>query len=554
MPLAQSTIDVVTVKTGPNSFVQFELTSNTLGDFMSHRESVYACAEQCGASCKSFDVCEAAACTTYTSSTPQRQGGECAYYEQFINDNCGHKAAKNPKGLRVNDGQIIGSHNSYRKANPSVPSWNIDMPSIKKQLNLGVRGFELDLHYNKNTKKLNVFHVLGVDEATNHRSLKEYFLQIRKWSDFNIGHFPIFVQLEIMSAFKVPTGDDIKVGGCAMGDVTGVLTCFVEKCEGKKFSAAEGCLTNQCMVQVMSVPNQCLSVAGCVREAINRADPNSRVTSSSAYATVDECTVATGNAPVKAPLTQEDAEKIKSILSSMLDSIITPSRLLTPNDLSGGVWPKVDEARGKVIVALMRGWEPQSPAHYFTNLTQTKKIDDPVEGATSIEASNKMGTLVRTRADDVYGKSISYAQRTKAVSSGAHVLSSDYLPPPRGERSGKNPLSAPVVGFWTPNGQPVSCNPFAISGCKSFHLESINTLHTCLTEAPTSMPTEMPTTKNPTKSPFGPPTHPPTEVRRTLRPTIKEQMNESAPTFPYTFFTAVVCTLQLTMMLQMRFY
>ena len=286
------------------------------------KERAYVCAENCKkqSSCKAFDTCKDGLCALFDTITPIRgtkRKANCALYTLYDGE-CSSGSSSNPSGIRVSDGQALATHNSYRLAEPSVPAWNYDMMPIPQQLKAGVRGFEIDVQYDVDKDELHVFHVLNVDERAHHRRLRNYFLDMRLWSDANIGHFPLFIQIEMMGAFKVPEGSEIQDSGCATNDVADVLKCFVDKCEGKAFSRAESCLTTNCVTKLMTVPQQCLAVADCLKDAIRNADPASKVTSASAYATVDQCTVATGASPVSVPVTPTIAEKMKSRLVEML--------------------------------------------------------------------------------------------------------------------------------------------------------------------------------------------------------------------------------------------
>ena len=424
------------------------------------KQRAYSCAENCklSSTCKAFDTCRDGLCALFDTLSPirgQKKKSNCALYTLYDNEGeCDPDEILNPHNLRVSDGQVLASHNSYRLAERSVPAWNYDMPTIEKQLRVGVRGFEIDVQYDVDQDDLHVLHVLNVDENAHHRLLIDYFLEMRKWSDANIGHFPLFVQIEVMGAFKIPSDDDISAGGCAVSDVSDVLKCFAEKCEGKTFAGAEACLMSSCMAKIVSVPTQCLAVGTCLQTAIGEADPTSVVTAASAYATVDKCTVSTSKSPMSVPVTPDIAQKIKSRLVTIMNRVITPLRLIAPENLINGTWPLLQDARGKFIVALMRGWEPDAPTHYFTEISHVAKADDPAD----VPAALSTGALVRTRADEPF-PAVSYNRRKEAVQSGAHFLSVDRLAS-RIDPS-KDPLTS-EQSFWVPGTtteSAVGCNP-----------------------------------------------------------------------------------------------
>ncbi len=69
-------------------------------------------------------------------------------------------------GLRINQIQFIGTHNSYhvRGATNRVREWNYSHAPLDVQLDRGVRSFELDLHYKQG--EFEVFHVPLLDQGS----------------------------------------------------------------------------------------------------------------------------------------------------------------------------------------------------------------------------------------------------------------------------------------------------------------------------------------------------------------------------------------------------
>lgn len=138
--------------------------------------------------------------------------------------------------LKLNQIQVIGSHNSY-KIPIEKPLWNylfqIDSAkakslqyghiSIEKQLNLGLRNVELDvffdpkggyfsnpkgldllrsngevpLEYDTENKLsapgLKMFHIQDIDFRSHHLLFKDCLKMLKKWSDENPNHTPIFI-------------------------------------------------------------------------------------------------------------------------------------------------------------------------------------------------------------------------------------------------------------------------------------------------------------------------------------------------------------------------
>lgn len=138
--------------------------------------------------------------------------------------------------IRLNDIQVIGSHNSYKIA-IEKPLWNyvaaIDSAKAKslqyshitiyEQLKMGLRNVELDVFYDpkggyfSNPAGLNIirqsgaiplrydtdnklaqpglkmFHIQDVDFRSHHLLFKDCLTMMKRWSDKNPNHTPIFV-------------------------------------------------------------------------------------------------------------------------------------------------------------------------------------------------------------------------------------------------------------------------------------------------------------------------------------------------------------------------
>ncbi len=142
------------------------------------------------------------------------------------------------KNLRLNQIQLIGSHNSYKPGiEPSL--WNIiykldsfnaltlqyGHSSLSAQLDLGLRNLELDVVHDpqggryrnplglqlvKNAGStplpfdtlndldkpgLKVFHVPDIDFRSHHLLFKDCLLELKEWSDIHPGHLPIIITM-----------------------------------------------------------------------------------------------------------------------------------------------------------------------------------------------------------------------------------------------------------------------------------------------------------------------------------------------------------------------
>jgi hypothetical protein len=111
-------------------------------------------------------------------------------------------AAEPTNGLRMNQLQYIGTHNSYHVREKPIKSgraseWNYTHAPLDVQLDRGVRSFELDLHWRGG--EFLVFHVPIIDEGTTCRTLADALATVRKWSEGHPKHVPISFLFELKS-------------------------------------------------------------------------------------------------------------------------------------------------------------------------------------------------------------------------------------------------------------------------------------------------------------------------------------------------------------------
>ncbi len=102
--------------------------------------------------------------------------------------------------LRMNQLQVVGTHNSYHVREKPIKSgrasvWNYTHPPLDVQLDRGVRSFELDLHWRGG--EFQVFHVPIIDEGTTARKLPDALAVVRKWSEKHPRHVPISFLFEL---------------------------------------------------------------------------------------------------------------------------------------------------------------------------------------------------------------------------------------------------------------------------------------------------------------------------------------------------------------------
>lgn len=118
----------------------------------------------------------------------------------LLNSPAGHAADPLASELRLNQLQVIGTHNSYHTREKPINlgrarEWNYTHAPLDVQLNRGIRSFELDVHWRGG--EFLVFHVPIVDEGTNCRTLSDALATVRKWSEAHPRHIPISFLFEL---------------------------------------------------------------------------------------------------------------------------------------------------------------------------------------------------------------------------------------------------------------------------------------------------------------------------------------------------------------------
>lgn len=129
---------------------------------------------------------------------------------------CTHTPPGADSDLRLNDVQVLGSHNSYRR----IPSRDdllalnalrsglgkelaYDHPPLQRQLDLGVRQMELDIFADPGGKwhpeggpGFKVMHIAGLDERSHCRMLRDCLIEISDWSDRHPRHLPLILTID----------------------------------------------------------------------------------------------------------------------------------------------------------------------------------------------------------------------------------------------------------------------------------------------------------------------------------------------------------------------
>ena len=345
--------------------------------------------------------------------------------------------------LKLNQIQIIGSHNSYKKLlDPRVQKF---LMKLRKQLgkqqnpqgldyghlpfdsqftDYNVRGLEIDInndprggvYYKRRINALvngmhqksgvealkkpgfKVLHIKDVDYQTNYYTFIDALTALKKWSDAHPKHLPLFINIET------------KTGG--PGDAKGFLRFL----------------------------------------GFKRAVPYDATACDSI-----------------------DAE-VKAVFGNDLNSIITPDMLrgkfATLDEMATqNAWPTLDQCRGKIIFIMLgdaKGLYLQNHPSLigramFTYSSPGKAEcafimkDDPVADSAQIPQLVKQGYIVRTRSDaeTVESRTNDSIPREAAFKSGAQIISTDYYKPDTrfssfqvqwdGNHPGRiNPVTGPV--------------------------------------------------------------------------------------------------------------
>ena len=331
-------------------------------------------------------------------------------------------AVRVPPPLRLNQLQVIGTHNSYHleappeqlEARVAVDPGAIELAyshlPIPEQLSTqGVRQLELDVFADPDgslwdpvgTPGFKVFHEEQADPGTTCPTLVGCLTQVRDWSDAHPGHLPIAVLVELKDGVEVPGPPD-----------------------PVPFTAE---LTRALDAEIRSVfPEERLLTPDDVR----------------------------GDAPT-------------------LEAAV----------LAGG-WPLVDDVRDRVLFlldnkrelyvegnpnlegrVLFTPAEPGQPDAAFVKRNQPTGANRE-----AIAELVRRGYLVRTRADIPVATPVSgdTSRREAALASGAQFVSTDYPVAGMAERWGSDYVAA------VPGGAPARCNPVnAPPGCLPTDLEDL---------------------------------------------------------------------------------
>lgn len=354
--------------------------------------------------------------------------------------------------LKINQIQVIASHNSYRKrtypplldylkglsailpASLNPESWDYDhLPFNEQFSNYNVRGLEIDVspdpnggyYYNRggnsfvdepvesNVPQLlqpgyKVFHVADLDYETHYYTFVEALQAIKQWSDANPNHIPLFINVETKS----------------------------------------------------STPGDILPFQNFVKSI-----------------------------PYSNSLADDIDAEVKSVFGNNLDKVITPDKIrgeynTLEEAVLAGKWPKLSEARGKVIFIMEGGLTGFYKAGHeslknramfiYTNNSGTPEsafiiLNNAKSSETQINQKVSEGYIVRTRSDSdtKEARNGDVSSREAAFRSGAQITSTDYYKPD--DRAGQPGWTNFTVQF--PQPAPARINP--VSAAQYLNLGSI---------------------------------------------------------------------------------
>lgn len=307
--------------------------------------------------------------------------------------------------VRLNNIQVIGSHNSYKigiekplmeyliKMNLKVKSLEYEHISLSEQLDLGLRGLELDvfndpeggyysnpagLQIARETGKeplvfdpeeklkipgLKIFHIQDIDFRSHQLVFKEALAELKGWSDANSNHTPIIITMNTKDSDVPGTRNPLKFDAAALKSIDAEIRDV--------FSESQ------------------LITPDFVRGNFN---------------TLQEAILTQGWPPLI---------DVKKKFLFVLDEGDEKS------DLYLSQFP---ELKGAVLFVNKIEGHPQSAFRI---------VNDPIKGFDKIKSLVEKGYLVRTRADSdtQEARNNNYSKFEKAKASGAQIITTDYYVP-----------------------------------------------------------------------------------------------------------------------------
>ncbi len=228
-------------------------------------------------------------------------------------------------------------------------------------------------------------------------------------------------------------------------------------------------------IQDLDFNSSCLTFVACLDEVEEWSDAHRGHLPIAILVELKDSSI---GAPFVAPLPIGAPEL--DALDAEIRSVFSEEQLITPDDVRGvqptleaavrsGGWPTLREAAGKVLFLMDNGgryrdlYRSGAPSLegrvLFTNSTPGSpdaafvKVNESVDNVDKIQQLVEEGYVVRTRADEptVEARNGDTTRRDAALASGAQWVSTDYPTP------GSSPFSAYFAAI--PDGSPARCNP-----------------------------------------------------------------------------------------------
>ena len=334
--------------------------------------------------------------------------------------------------LKLNEIQVIASHNSYRlhtdqdlydrvqqlystgalSAIPNPNGWDYSHLPIKEQLqDYRVRGLEYDIYYDPNGGQFakrqgrlivldfstasgiaeldnpgfKMLHIPDLDYNSSELTFKGGLMRLKEWSDAHPNHIPVFVNIETKEETPADALSSLTIPGLpfSLGAIGGGLT------KAKAFDA----------------------------NAVMALD-----------------------------------DEIKSVFGSGLENVFSPDELrgtysTLPQAVAAGNWPKLKDIRGKVIFiiegaasddylvssSVLAGkacfvYTDKLTDDYSSFIILNSPKDPPNGKGLEIAEAVSKGFIVRTRSDSDTDEARTgdSSNLDAAIARGAHIISTDY--------------------------------------------------------------------------------------------------------------------------------
>ncbi len=341
--------------------------------------------------------------------------------------------------LRLNDIQVLGSHNSYKAAIDSslmhilrdrrpemARALEYAHPPLEDQLTAGLRNLELDIYH-----------------------------------DPEGGRYADPYGPELVAEQGLPPGPPYDPEG---------------RMETPGFKVLH--------IQDLDFRSNCLTVRRCLRNVKQWSDAHPTHLPIIITINAKDDTLDLPQAPPPLPF---DTAAFDA-LDAELRTVFSEDGVIRPDDVRGeretleaavraGAWPRLDEVRGTVLFVLdqsgrkldayrrghpsLRGRVMFADASEGTPEAAFHIVNEPIEQGDRIRQLVEAGYMVRTRSDagTVEARRNDTRRREAAFASGAHVVTTDYFRP--------DPALGTDYQVSLPGGGPGRCNPVtAPAGCR----------------------------------------------------------------------------------------